>query len=207
MTTSSTEKITDEAIDFDGFCHGGHNHDVFYNASSGDDEFYDLMQSTWATGEADNSFCDANSDCTRLTGAFYDTNSDRAPMEDFLFSNASRHDGALMVTRELISFSFNRLDDWSIGKTHHCIQPYYADRGEPALSFPASTQSNVDEEELLFISCSGDQSHANLPESDTGESESTLPPTTVDDPTGERNRETPLCSNGGMFGAYSLWNS
>jgi hypothetical protein len=168
--TSSMANTTDDVMDSNGLCHGGHNHDVFYDANSGDDEIYDhLMQSSWATGEANNSFCDAKSDCTRLTEAFYDTNSDRAPMEDSFFTLMEK-------------------------------------KGEPALTFPASTQSNVDRKELLSLSCNGDQSHANLgepesdigePESDPGEPKSTLPPTTVVDPTGELNRETPLCSNVG----------
>jgi hypothetical protein len=65
MTTISEENATDEAVDFDGFRHEGHSHDVFYNTNFGDNESHELMQSTWATGEADNLFCDATSDCTR----------------------------------------------------------------------------------------------------------------------------------------------
>ena len=94
----------------------------------------------------------------------------------------------------------------SVDKTHHGIQPY-ADRGEPALTFPASIQSNVDGAMFLSISRNGDQSQSNLeapksdlwePESDPEEPESTLlPPTTVDNPTGEQNRETTVCSNVG----------
>jgi hypothetical protein len=162
----------DEVIDIDGDHHEGHDHDVFYDANSGDDEFYVLMQSTWATGEADNSFCDANSDCTSLTDTFYDTNSDCTTMADSLFS------------REITSFSFDHVDNWSIDKTHHGIQPS-ADRGGPPLTFPASIQSNVDGAEFLSISCNGDQSPSTLgepksdlgePKSDPGEPESTLLP-------------------------------